>query len=43
MLPADLKHYRPSQRESDVEFLLALLGAAFFGWAVIYVLAWVCK
>lgn len=43
MLPLDLKSYRPSQRESDVEFLMALLGAAFLGWAVIYVLAWLCK
>lgn len=43
MLTDDLKNFRPSQRESDVEFLLALLGAVFLGWAVIYVLAWLCK
>lgn len=39
MLPTDLKHFKPSQRESDVEFMLSLLGAAFLGWAVIYLLA----
>ena len=40
MLPFDLKDYRPSTAETDAEFLLALLGAAFFGWAAIYLLAW---
>lgn len=41
MIGEELKHFKPSQRESDYEFLLALLGAAFLGWAVIYLLAWV--
>ena len=42
-MPDDLKHFRPSHTESDIEFLMALLGAAGFGWAVIYLLAWMCK